>query len=67
MSPDLGVVSDLLYSGFRVDIFVMSTWRSAIGAKTTKNVPADDDDWETDPDFVVCSNNMPLYGYILKW
>ena len=45
----------------------MSTWRSAIGAKTTKNVPADDDDWETDPDFVVCSYIMPLYGYKLKW
>jgi len=32
----------------------MSTWRSAVGAKTNKNVVADDDDWETDPDFVVC-------------
>ena len=31
----------------------MSTWRSTIGAKATTSAPADDDDWETDPDFVV--------------
>ena len=44
----------------------MSTWRSAIGAKTTKTAPADDDDWETDPDFVVCFPVTTIYPYMVN-
>ena len=30
-------------------------WRSQLGQKEVKTITSgDDDDWETDPDFVVC-------------
>ena len=46
----------------------MSTWRSTIGAKSTKSAPADDDDWETDPDFVVSAARaiVAKYPYMVK-
>lgn len=30
-------------------------WRAAAGNQVNTNVSDDDDDWETDPDFVVCT------------
>ncbi len=37
-------------------------WRSQLGSKEVKTITqADDDDWETDPDFVVSLLLIPLY------
>ncbi len=34
-------------------------WRSQLGSKEVKAITqADDDDWDTDPDFVVCCGNF---------
>ena len=32
----------------------MSMWKASVGHQLSTENGADDDDWETDPDFVVC-------------
>lgn len=41
----------------------MSTWRSNINTESVKNKDKDqDDDWETDPDFIVSFNHIDMFS-----